>query len=192
MATYTLHLGFDLASQPIGTFWGGTASSTQYFLQYALAGSSGQPAWFHFNAGDNLEVLLWDLSPTPTAMSVTCDLGFAPLEGSQQALSPSTLITFPSGLASVSSKDSQPYLRYTSIGTPASPPSQACPWSGNAVPYAPLSSSASNPSTAITFSAATSYKLSFYVRAAPFGGAAAKVFLSDPEVIVGSRGTGPS
>ena len=184
MASYTLHLGLDWNGAPIGTFWasGDDHAGTYRFLQYALASATGAPAWFHFTAGDTSSVELWDLTPAPPrdwALALSVALSFSALEAtSAQTLDPRTLVSF-AGVAAVSNDDapSQLFLQLSSVN---SAPGGSCPWGASAGHYA---------AGAVTFTSAATYKVSFCVRAAPQGGAEPpRIFVSDPEVIVGSRG----
>lgn len=69
MANYYVHLGFDWHSYKIGTVWG-TAASNNYFLQYALTKNKQapwEPALFRFQPGDELRFRFWDLSDPPSS-----------------------------------------------------------------------------------------------------------------------------
>jgi hypothetical protein len=188
MSNFTLHLGFNWNSPEIGSFWGTSAINAALnnrFLQYALADERGAPAWFQFAAGDGLAVELWDLSsPTTTPAGevvLALAMGFAPLEaGPQQAYDPMTLVdpqgaAVPATLAVDGRRE--PYLDFSAISSAAG---KSGPWGACRGHYV---------AGAIALRSAADYKLSFSLRAALSGsGLTPRLFVSDPEVIVGSRG----
>ena len=197
MANTTLHLGLDWHGSLIGTFWGSyRASADSCFLQYALADASGAPAWFRFTTGDVMSVVLWDLTKNPPpadpgnpkvpwSLLLSVGLGFEPLDGaSASTLNPSTLVSASNGQVATQAQQGQLYLQLSASTMTTVPPGVSCPW-GDAIGHYSAGT--------ITFTTAASFKLSYYVSAAPPGGYyAPQIYLSDPEVIVGSRGGGPS
>ena len=184
MANYTLHLGFNWSSPTIGSIWSSGAALEDYrFLQYALAGSSGLPAWFQFQVNDVLNIEIWDLSSAPGKSEAVpgLNMSFAPLDaGTTGTYDPSTLMDLQ-GNASVATQlvngQSQAYLSFNNVVSA----------SGTNSPWGPCRGHYSTGSVA--FKSEASYKLSFYLRVALSGGSSGpRSFLSDPEVIVGSRG----
>lgn len=177
--SYILHLGFNWNSPTIGWIWDPGASSSYRFLQYALARADGTAAWFQFTAEDTLRVKIWDLSPSsaPQLSSFAVNLSLSPLDdtGPAQSYTPSDYLTFD-GANAVSLLDgTNPYLalvthQFTYDGLPSPP------WG-----TARGSSTVLGP---VTFSAAAQLKLSFYLKI--HCGSDSKVFISDPETIVGS------
>ncbi len=185
MANYTLHLGYNWNSPTIGAIWT-TESSTFRFLQYALANASGAPAWFQFQPGDDLYVQAWDLSstaPIPSAWGL--DMSLSPLDaGPTATYDPSTYLSFSSSTATVQSKTvggrTDSYLQFSSFGFQYG--SYTSPWGrcrGQSSSLGPLS-----------FQSPLSFKLSFSLSATASNGGdrITEVYLSDPEVIVGSEG----
>lgn len=185
MANFTLHLGFNWNSQLIGSIWGSASPSGEYrFLQYALAAPDGRAAWFQFAKGDVLSVMIWDLSSAPALRELALSMSFSALEvGPVTTYAPSELVT--SGDAeSLTAADGNGYLSFNSITSAVSGGGGGSqgPWGPSAFVYAAGS---------FTFAADASYKLSYLLRAANArsgGSEPARVFVSDPEVIVGSRG----
>ena len=180
MANYTLHLGFNWNSPLIGSIWGDKTISEEYrFLQYALADAGGNPAWFQFQIGDVLSVKIWDLTSSPSTKDLMLSMSFAALEaGEPSTYAPSTLVT--SDAAESLQSDGGPwYLLFTSVSGAVNGTGSDGPWGESRFVYA------AGP---LTFSASSSYKLSFSLKAVSPGNGDARVFISDPEVIVGSRG----
>lgn len=185
MANYTIHLGFNWNSPTIGSIW--SSESTDYrFLQYALAGANGSPAWFQFSVDDTFSVVIWDLSslsPIPDAWSLSMSL--AALDaGTPQTYVPSDLLGLsPDASEGSKSVNGQPenYFSFESISFSYGPDNRS-PWGtcrGQSSSLGPVS-----------FSAVASFKLSYslQVTADNEGTRETRVFISDPEVIVGSRG----
>jgi hypothetical protein len=183
MANYTLHLGFDWNSPTIGSIWTGTTNETYRFLQYAVADGNELPAWFQFQPDDVLNTVIWDLSTSVTAqMNVELSMSFGPLDaGTIQTYDPSSLVSFQGSVATTSHKTvnslSESYLSFTNIVAASGKDSP---------PWGPCQGSYSVGS--ISFNAIASYKLSFYLKASPGGLITPRPYVSDPEVIVGSRG----
>ena len=190
MSNYTLHLGFNWGCPQIGSIWG-KQTTNHRFLQYALADTSAKPWWFQFECQDTLSVVLWDLSastaPNPSRLVFDVRMSFGPLgaTGTQpMTLLPSTIVSFANVAIEtwpdVNQTDGmQSCLQFSSISTGTH---STCPWGNSRAHY--------NVSSPITFTAASSYKLSFYVQATDADTGEAQTFLSDPEVIVGSQGGG--
>ena len=179
MADYTLHLGYNLDSPTIGSVWM-DQSSEHRFLQYALAASKDEPAWFQFQQDDRLFIRLWDLSSwsdaTPSAWLLK--LGLSSLAAPATTYNPSSYMTYPR-IASVQGSPNS-YLQigtwdvtYTTSTDPYQSPWGSC--RGRSAPFEPLQFT----------TAQLQCKLSFWLQASISG--APSVFLSDPEVIVGSR-----
>ncbi len=184
MASYKLHLGFDWNSPIIGSIWGSPGTTSYRFLQYALEGAS-DPAWFQFQVNDTVSIVMWDLTSEPVAGTPALDLAFSPLDavgGAPTTLAPSTLVDYGVGIATSASTDQgNNYLAFTSINTvTASQPAQG-PWSESRTTYnaGPL---------AFNTKEYTTYKVSFRLAFTARQTGETKVFISDPEVIVGSRG----
>jgi hypothetical protein len=182
MASYTLHLGFNWNSPIIGSTWGDGSTSGEYrFLQYALARQDGAPAWFQFVKNDVLSVTIWDLSSAPSLKDLALSMSFSALEaGEVSTYAPGTLVT--SGDArSLTAGNGDPYLSFDSVTGVVGAGGSGGPWGASSFVYAAGS---------FTFAADASYKLSFLLRAAQArsDGSPARLFVSDPEVIVGSRG----
>ena len=184
MADFTLHLGYNWNGPTIGSIWT-TESSTLRFLQYALADADGAPAWFQFQAGDNLYVRIWDLSseaPIPSAWSLK--LSLSPLDaGPPETYDPSTYLSFSSSLATVQSAtvggSTSSYLQLSNVSFHYG--SYTGPWGAcrgqSSILLGPLS-----------FTSPLSLKLSFSLSATVSnnGDLLTEVFVSDPETIIGS------
>jgi hypothetical protein len=181
MAVYTVHLGFNWNSPTIGAFWSSKGPSDDRFLQYELGTSGQAPAWFHFVQNDSLTFELWDLSASrqePGGPAIGLALSFSPLDaGTSQTIAPVSLVS-ASAAAAVSTRQvagrQESYLDFTSI---VSTSGGACPWGPSVGHYG---------AGTIELTAIQSYKMSFCLKASYSG--VARIFLSDPEVIVGSRG----
>lgn len=180
MANYTLHLGFNWNSPLIGSIWGDGALSDEYrFLQYALANDADKPAWFQFKIGDVLSVMIWDLTSSPSVKDLMLSMSFAALEaGETSTYDPGTLVT-SSAAESLQSDDGHWYLRFTSVDGAVTTSGTTGPWGDSRFVYT------AGP---LTFSANSNYKLAFSLRVVNPNNGNARVFISDPEVIVGSRG----
>ncbi len=182
MASYTLHLGFDWNSPIIGSIWGTSGGTTYRFLQYALEGGS-DPAWFQFQLDDTLSIVIWDLTTTPVPGTPALDLAFSPLDLTGDAAStlvPSTLVDCATAANAVTGHGNN-YLTFTSINTVTTAESAKGPWSDSRTTYT------AGPLT-FTTKDYTTYKLSFRLGFTARNGGGTKIFISDPEVIVGSRG----
>lgn len=181
MAVYTVHLGFNWNSPLIGAFWSSKGPSEDRFLQYELGTSGEAPAWFHFLQNDSLTFELWDLSTArqePGGPAIGLALSFAPLDaGTSQTIAPSSLVD-ASAAAVVSTREvidrQESYLSFSTI---VSASGGTCPWGRSVGHYS---------AGTIELTATQSYKMSFCLKASYSG--VARIFLSDPEVIVGSRG----
>jgi hypothetical protein len=186
MANYTLHLGYNWNSPTIGSIWT-TESGTFRFLQYALADGNGAPAWFQFQPDDELYVQAWDLSstaPVPSAWSL--DMSLSPLDaGPTATYDPATYLSFTSATATVQSQTvgvmTESYLQFSSFDFH---------YGSYTSPWGPCRGQSSSPLGPLTFLRASSFKLSFSLSATAShdGDRTTEVFLSDPEVIVGSDG----
>jgi hypothetical protein len=181
MAVYTVHLGFNWNSPLIGSFWNSEGAATERFLQYAISTSSGAPAWFQFAAGDSLSFEIWDLSSVqqqPGGPAFGMGVSFSPLEGSSSTIQPSDVVSAAQSVATTTSRvidDRKQYgLQFASVVSSAG---GSCPW-GTSVGHYRAGS--------IELTAQRSYKMSFYLKISYAG--ENRVFISDPEVIVGSRG----
>ncbi len=181
MADFTLHLGFTWNSLQVGSIWNPSDDdqpSAYRFLQYALADASGNPAWFEFAAGDQLSVVVWDLSPASDLLGplqLELSMSFAPVVGAARAYDPDQLVTRGESMT-VSTHGGQPFLSFGAIGA-------ATPGDG---PWGP---GASHRAGTLTLSEASRYKLSFLVSAGSTQHVDTRQsFVSDPEVIVGSAG----
>jgi hypothetical protein len=183
MANYTLHLGFNWNSPLIGSIWSREGVNESYrFLQYALASDQGSPAWFQFSTGDTLSVVVWDTSTSPVAMGLDLAMGLSYLTASE-TYNPSLYLSLGgAATAQQASYNQQYYLEFSSLsGGPQKTPSTS-PWGSCSSWY--------QPGGPVTFTGAINCKLSFRLIAAPVGGASpAQVYISDPEVIVGSTGS---
>lgn len=180
MQNFTLNLGLNWDSPLIGSVWG-TESTVYRSLQYALADSAGNPRWFNFKKGDLLSVVLWNLTSTGTALaSTSLEMSLGNLnEGNPPTLNPTSVMGLnPDVTAKSRTVGGQTlwYLQFPdaewSSGTPQGP-------------WGPCTGKSSLPGP-LTFTAVTSFKLSFYLTA--MNGGVSRGFLSDPEVIVGSGG----
>lgn len=183
MASYRLHLGFDWNSPIIGSIWGTPGSTSYRFLQYALEEVS-DPAWFQFQVNDTLSIVMWDLSSAPIEGTPALDLAFSPLDAGDAAptLVPSTLVDYASGIAtSTTTHEGNNYLAFTAINTTTTSSPTKGPWSESRVTY---------NAGPLTFNTKdyTTYKLSFRLAFTASQSRETKIFISDPEVIVGSRG----
>lgn len=180
MADYTLNLGFNWNSITIGSIWSSEDDLEDYrFLQYALADGEGRPAWFQFYEDDVLKILIWDQAPT-TDMRLDLAMSFGPLEaGIDRTYDPLSLMS--SETATVAQRTvngrTQDYLSFKGIVPELG--ATTSPWGERQRGY--LAGS-------LSFKTRARYKLSFLVQAAASGGSTSRSYLSDPEVIVGSRG----
>lgn len=184
MAVYTVHLGFNWNSPLIGSFWNSEGASTERFLQYAISTSSGAPAWFRFAAGDSLSFEVWDLSSAqlqPGGPAFGMGVSFSPLEGSASTIAPTDVVSAAQSVATTTSRvidgQKQYGLQFASVVSVSGGGAGGCPW-GTSVGHYRAGS--------IELTAQQSYKLSFYLKVSYSG--ENRVFISDPEVIVGSRG----
>ena len=182
MANYTLHLGYRWDGPLIGALW--SKSSTDYrYLNYALASSTGAPAWFQFALQDNLYVQLWDLSstssPIPSAWILSMSLGS--LTASTTYLPSSYLNLNGAALqdpAPPPNGGSGSYFQLNDVGV--SYGRVTGPWGscrGSSQPIGPVS-----------FIADLSCELSFCLQVTVNldGDPTTQVYVSDPETIVGS------
>jgi hypothetical protein len=191
VANYILYLGFDWNSPPIGSIWA-TEGTDYRFLQYALANDAGAPAWFRFAAGDTFTVVVCDLSesaPVPVpeiglSMSISA---LDPVASGSQTYEPATMLTLPpsvrAGSTNVSGR-TEYYFTFSAVEL-AYGPGVTCP------PWGPCRGTSTNTLGPVTFSRDnSSFKLSYRLEATrTYGGdRESRVFVSDPEVIVGSRG----
>lgn len=182
MANYTLHLGFDWNSPLIGSIWKpGVLTESYRFLQYALADNKASPAWFQFCQGDTFSVIVWDLSSSPVPMTLTLDMAISETDAAE-TLNPTEYLTLTNVNALQNSKDAQYYLSFPNPSGPQSSSLQG-PWGTSTAWY--------SDAGLVTFKANNfTCKLSFRLTAAPrSGGSPAQVYISDPEVIVGSTGS---
>lgn len=185
MSTYTLHLGYDWNSPLIGSIWTGQPLNMR-FLQYALSTSSGAPAWFRFQPNEPLNVMIWDLSSTSAPMPSTWSLRMAlsPLDaGSSTTVTynPSSYMTYPD-FASVQPDGANWYLQFLNNFTPdMEPSSPQGPWGGSNRGH-------SKTFKPVSFTKSLNCKLSFWLSVTAPNASAPEIFISDPEVIVGSTG----
>lgn len=185
MSNFTLHLGFNWNSPAIGAFWSNAAiAENGRFLQYALSDQNAAPAWFQFASNDAIAVDIWDLSSSSAPIGdlvLALSMAFSPLDAnSGSAYVPSTLVD-AQGTATQATQQvqgsAQPFLKFDAI---SSAQGKSSPWGACRGHYTAGS---------LKMSAASSYKLSFCLRVGLSGsGEPTRVFVSDPEVIVGSRG----
>ncbi len=184
MALYTLNLAFNWNSPLIGSIWGnGNVPEPYRFLQYALAASDGEtPAWFQFDETDQLSVTVWDQSPSPVQMALDLAMSLSYLDA-PQTYDPSDYWEVGESVTK-SPENGQYYFTFTNItGGPTSKPSNS-PWGPCRSKYA---ARVPTPTGFVTFTNKLRCKLSFRLKAAASGtGSAQQVYLSDPEVIVGS------
>jgi hypothetical protein len=178
MANYTLHLGFDWNSPLIGSIWKPDALTESYrFLQYALADNKGAPAWFQFYQGDTFSVIVWDLSSSPVSVNLTLEMAISETDAAE-TYNPTEYLTL-TNVASVQ-KSGQYYLSFPNPSGPQSSTLQG-PWGTSTAWY--------SDAGLVTFKANNfTCKLSFRLSASPKSGGSDQVYLSDPEVIVGSAG----
>jgi hypothetical protein len=184
MALYTLHLGFNWNSPLIGSIWGtGNVPEPYRFLQYALAAGDGEtPSWFQFDENDQLSVTVWDLSPSPVPMALDLAMSLSYCDA-PQTYNPSDYWDVGQSVTH-SPENGQYYFTYTNIsGGPTSTLSKS-PW-GDC--YAKYTATVPTQTGFVTFTNNVRCKLSFRLKAVASGtGNALQVYLSDPEVIVGS------
>ena len=191
MANYILYLGFDWNSPPIGSIWA-TEGTDYRFLQYALADAAGAPAWFRFAQGDTFTVVVCDLSAPAAspALEIGLSMSISALEtvaSGSQTYEPSTRLTLPPSVrASSTNVDGRTeyYFTFPAVEL-AYGPGNTCP------PWGPCRGTSTNTLGPVTFSQDnTSFKLSYRLEATRNldGARESRVFVSDPEVIVGSRG----
>lgn len=180
MKNTTLHLGFNWQSPLIGAIWGRGQLSAEYrALQYALANDSdgGKPAWFQFELDDVLRVLIWDLSSSPSSKELALKMSFSKLDA-VATYDPSDLVQGSSATPLRDASNGEWYLSFNEVSR-TSVPGEG-PWGASSFVYAAGS---------FTFIKKSNYKLSYSLQVTkPDGGEALRVFLADPEVIVGSRG----
>jgi hypothetical protein len=188
-AKWWVHLGFQPDSAYIGQVWDnifGTsiASKTYHFLQYALAkNSSGQdPAWFNFQTGDQLYFFIWNL-------------------GSSSSWSPRVLSMCCSDINSAVPYDSSTYLKMiqnsNDHGTPkwsfmsskyVSTQGFEPPYMSSKCPWGPATTPCQMTAGGVEFQESVTCKLSFFLVTEDTS-QNTQAFISDPEVIVGSKGT---
>jgi len=180
MSTYTIHLGFNTNSPLIGSIWDtGNGNQNYYFLQYAVAhgepSNPGGAAQFKFKTGDAIYVVVWDLSSSPVPMDCILDMALSSLDAPPQTYDPSSYMS----LGNVASAtDTSPYYLQFSLFVPKNT-SESSPWGPCSSWYTSTGS--------ISFTAKINCKLSFRLSAEPSGGGGSKrVYITDPEVIVGS------
>lgn len=172
-----IHLGFNWSSPIIGSVW--KNEPTEYrFLQYALAKHKDGtvPAWFKFDVNDSVYFYIWDLGSSKSYSPSALNIGFSELS-SATADAPDTYVDWDTSQWSTETQDKSKG-NYGSTYLQATPSSGTsgvtCPWD---------SSSASYSVTAyVKFNKACQCKLSFYLDVND------RAFISDPEVIVGSKG----
>jgi hypothetical protein len=192
MADYTLHLGFRWDGPTIGSILG-TGPALPHdarFLQYALATADGAAAWFQFQPQDTVHVLIWDLSstsaPNAAELAVGLSMSFGPIDvddggdGSYTTIDPDTLVAGDDISTQSQEYDgkSSTVLVFDDI-VPSS--DDGCPWGSARRCYA---------AGDVTLTAEASYEVGFIVTVAYQGNS--QIFVSDPEVIVGSGGAGPT
>jgi hypothetical protein len=179
MANYTLHLGFNWNSPTVGALWGGT--DTDYrFLQYALADTGSHAHYFTFDQNDTFSAVIWNLSaePLPSSTRYQLAISLSSLVAPAQTYRPTNYLTLPSS-ATQSSLSGKDYFQFTSISF-ADGPVEGSPW-GTAQQR---STSDLGP---MTFTIANArFKLSFKLTVTWADDT--RVYISDPEVIVGSMG----
>jgi hypothetical protein len=191
MASYYLHLGFNWDSPTIGSVWNMISSpeNTEYrFLQYGVSDLTDLPTWFQFHEDDTLEVRIWDLTPrssqAPHVLYCDLNMSLGALEvGGAKTYDPSSLLTMDGDVVvqtkSVNDAENyyadfpRVYMSYDSAFE--SPPWGSCRGKGSS-------------RGKLTFKAVSRFKLSLYLKGVIQNADDGRVFLSDPEVIVGSRG----
>lgn len=181
MATWYVHLGFQWGSPFIGSVWDPNHASDKYrFLQYALAKDQAgdTAAWFNFQVGDSLNFFIWDLGPASSSspMPSTLNMSFSYLD-TAEVYTPGSLVQVSNTSDwSALGKNGNPYLQSTSFN--GSPPSN-CPWGRYSSGY--------SVKGGVRFDKPVQCKLSFYLEV-DCGSNDPQIFISDPEVIVGSNG----
>jgi len=181
MALYTLHLGFNWNSPPIGSIWGTPMPGT-CFLQYALTDDTGASHLFKFAETDELAVIVWDLSSSPVQMSLQLSMSLSYLEASE-TYDPSSYLDV-GGDKAVGEKNAQYYFTFASVTGGPQGTSSTSPWGPCTSWY---SARVLTKTGNVTFASPITCKLSFRLNGSPSGGGSEPlVFLSDPEVIVGS------
>jgi hypothetical protein len=202
MAQYTLHLGYNWNSPRIGSIWT-PQSLNNRFLQYALSQATDtgtdEPAWFNnIQSADVFSIQLWDLSssPAPIPSAWVLKLGLSNVSavqaGTAATYDPSTYMAYPDTASvqplSLGSMTSH-YLEISSFDLSYSrSDSYSGPWGpcrGRSGLYSPLSFTPPE-GTLLPFNFELSFALEVTVTSD--GDRVTQVFLSDPEVIVGSMG----
>ncbi len=199
MTAYTLHLGFRPDSPRIPMVWDPSDATSYQFLQYALDDGS-QAMWFNqFYVDDTFSVTAWNLTPPPKTspsklpsiptLTLRMSLGYLSAKDYQDGYKtycPTDVLDLGSAASSKTDKhNSQSYFQFEApSGSWYSPSSQVtCPWGAYSAVY--YTGTVTFLDFTQNFDVTTlQCKLSFWLQCAD-----GQTFISDPEVIVGSRGT---
>lgn len=183
MATnYTLHLGFNWNSPTVGALWGGTDTGYR-FLQYALADDNTHSQFFTFNENDTFSVVIWNLSSEalPSDSVGQLNISLSSLVAPAQTYKPTDYLDLPDS-AHQSNLGANYYFQFPTIffGNPVA----GCPW-GTAQQVStgqlgPMKFSIDNARFKLSFKLTISCTVNSNTET--------HVYISDPEVIVGSMG----